>query len=221
MFHPRGADPTTALPPSFRAHQVTRPLLHVHAGLHGEGSCMRGLRTFPIDSSMIHKHPSFRVNKHPSVRVNKRWGVVCNAHTSRGAQGATLGAQGNSPPGLGTDQRARVSWIPLNPIPATPVPALKNPFAPSRFHTGQSREFPGATGRQLFATFSRKSRTPSLVGTRWKGPVEGATPHPLHVSSPLRRGTKDSAEWGSGALPMRGHPCTLREVAKRKFFVVK
>ena len=100
-----------------------------------------------------------------------------------------MGAQGNSPPGLGTDQRARLSRTQRNAISPEPVPALKKPFAPSRSHTGQSREFPGATGRRLFAYFFQKKYDPSLVGTS-KRNREGGYPSPASRELPSAEGSQ-------------------------------
>ena len=81
---------------------------------------------------------------------------------------ATLGAQGNSPPGLGTDEgRGELGIAQLNLSGASALTQVS--FRARRSQTGQSWEFPGATRRQLFAYFVWKKYDPFLVGTSMEG----------------------------------------------------
>ena len=90
---------------------------------------------------------------------------------------ATLGAQGNSPPGLGTDEgRGELGTSQLNHPKASATTQV--PFRARRSQTGQSWEVPGATRRQLFAYFFWKKYDPFLVGTSFGGPPQSPRRQP-------------------------------------------
>ena len=90
---------------------------------------------------------------------------------------ATLGAQGNSPPGLGTDEgRGELGTAQPNHPGASATTQVS--FRARRSQTGQSRDFPGATRRRLFAYFFWKKYDPFLVGTSRRVPQVGGPPQP-------------------------------------------
>ena len=90
--------------------------------------------------------------------------VLFHVPTQAAATRATLGAQGNSPPGLGTDEGRGELGIAQPNHPGASA-TTRVPFRARRSQTGQSWEFPGATRRRLFAYFFWKKYDPFLVGT--------------------------------------------------------
>ena len=112
---------------------------------------------------------------------------------------ATLGAQGNSPPGLGTDEgRGELGFA--QPKISRASATTQVPFRARRSQTGQSREFPGATRRRLFAYFFWKKYDPFLVGTSMEGYPSGGVQGKakLRHTIPAKRPERGSASPRSG-----------------------
>ena len=97
--------------------------------------------------------------------------------TQAAATRATLGAQGNSPPGLGTDE-GRGELGTAQPKISGASATTQLPFRARRSQTGQPWEFPGATRRLLFAYFFWKKYDPFLVGTSMGDPPQSACRQP-------------------------------------------
>ena len=117
--------------------------------------------------------------------------------TNAAATRATLGAQGNSPPGLGTEEGRGEPGI-AQPKISRDSAITQVPFRARRSQTGQPWEFPRATRRQLFAYFFWKKYDPFLVGTSRRVPQVGGTPP---VTLPAASGTSKKEPHASACSP--------------------